>query len=74
MLTKTFPYQPFDTIPIYRQLELLFTDRQTQSSISQGIRSAKYRQIRIAGSGRVIKDLFELARFKQTLGPGEIAC
>lgn len=73
MSTKTFPYQTFDTITINRQLKLLLANCQTQPGIRLRIRSTKNGQIRITGAGRVIKDLFELARFQQTLGPGEIA-
>jgi hypothetical protein len=73
MPAKAFTYQPLDPVAIHRQLELLLADGQSQSGHSQRVGPGENGQKRIPGTDGLVKDAFEVARFQQSLVPGEIA-
>jgi hypothetical protein len=73
MPAEAFPNQALDPVSIHRQLEVFLADGQPQSGQVQVVGSGEHRQYRIRRADRPVKDVFEIARFQQSLVPGEIA-
>lgn len=70
-MTKTLTNQSFDAIALHCVFDVFFGNGKTQSWIALIIGSSQYTEIAITQPLRLLKDLFELARFQKSLRPGK---